>query len=133
MKDCSLRVPTGVEGTVIDVKIFSRRIDDPLLEREHGERIGRLRETEREEITRVVEARDLELRSAVEGQTVALFLKRGTIEPLLKEGQRLTKSVVADLDFGEVDLSTLKVKNEDANRRARRVIDEAKRRVERIR
>jgi len=133
VKDSSLRVPPGVEGTVIDVKIFSRRIDDPLLEREHGERIGRLREAEREEITRVVEARDMELRSAVEGQTVALFLKRGTIEPLLKEGQKLTKSVIADLDFGEVDLSTLKVKNEDASRKARRVIDESKRRVERIR
>ncbi|MGW8282209.1 MAG: DNA-directed RNA polymerase subunit beta, partial [Gemmatimonadota bacterium] len=121
------------EGTVIDVKIFSRRIDDPLLEREHGERIGRLRDAEREEISRVVEARDLELRAALEGQTVALFLKRGTIEPLLKEGQRLNKSIMADLDFGEVDLSTLKVKNEDASRKARRVIDEAKRRVERIR
>jgi DNA-directed RNA polymerase subunit beta len=133
VKDSSLRVPPGVEGTVIDVKIFSRRIDDPLLEREHGERIGRLREAEREEIRRVIEARDLELRGAVEGQTVALFLKRGTIEPLLKEGQKLNKSVIAKLDFGEVDLSTLKVKNEDASRRARRVIDEAKRRVERIR
>jgi DNA-directed RNA polymerase subunit beta len=133
VKDSSLRVPPGVEGTVIDVKIFSRRIDDPLLEREHGERIGRLRDAEREEIARVVEARDAELREALEGQTVALFLRRGTIEPLLKEGKKLGKSVLEDLDFGEVDLSTLKVKNEDASRRARRVIDEAKRRVERIR
>ncbi|MEJ2547958.1 MAG: DNA-directed RNA polymerase subunit beta [Gemmatimonadota bacterium] len=133
VKDSSLRVPPGVEGTVIDVKIFSRRIDDPLLEREHGERIGRLRDAEREEIARVVEARDAELREALEGQTVALFLRRGTIEPLLKEGKKLGKSVLGDLDFGEVDLSTLKVKNEDASRRARRVIDEAKRRVERIR
>jgi DNA-directed RNA polymerase subunit beta len=133
VKDSSLRVPPGVEGTVIDVKIFSRRIDDPLLEREHGERIGRLRDAEREEIARVVEARDVELREALEGQTVALFLRRGTIEPLLKEGKKLGKSVLEELDFGEVDLSTLKVKNEDASRRARRVIDEAKRRVERIR
>ncbi|MCL7928113.1 MAG: DNA-directed RNA polymerase subunit beta [marine benthic group bacterium] len=133
VKDSSLRVPPGVEGTVIDVKIFSRRIDDPLLEREHGERIGRLRDAEREEIARVVEARDVELREALEGQTVALFLRRGTIEPLLKEGKKLGKSVLSELDFGEVDLSTLKVKNEDASRRARRVIDEAKRRVERIR
>ena len=133
VKDSSLRVPPGVEGTVIDVKIFSRRIDDPLLEREHGERIGRLRDTEREEIARVVEARDVELREALEGQTVALFLRRGTIEPLLKEGKKLGKTVLEELDFGEVDLSTLKVKNEDASRRARRVIDEAKRRVERIR
>lgn len=133
VKDSSLRVPPGVEGTVIDVKIFSRRIDDSLLEREHGERIARLRETEREEINRITEARDEELQSLVEGQTVALLLRRGTIEPLLKEGTKLGKKALADIDFGEVDLSTLKVKNDIANRRARRVIDEAKRRIERIR
>ena len=133
VKDSSLRVPPGVEGTVIDVKIFSRHIDDPLLEREHGERIGKLRESEREEIARIVEARDEELREVLEGQTVALFLKRGTIEALLKEGKKLTKSALEELDFGEVDLSTLKVKNQSAQESARAIIDEAKRRVERIR
>ena len=133
VKDSSLRVPPGVEGTVIDVKIFSRHIDDPLLEREHGERIGKLRESEREEIARIVEARDEELREVLEGQTVALVLKRGTIEALLKEGKKLTKSALEELDFGEVDLSTLKVKNQSAQESARAIIDEAKRRVERIR
>src|SRR5688500_19365150 len=43
VKDSSLKVPPGMEGTVIDVKIFSRRIDDPLLEKERGERIGQFR------------------------------------------------------------------------------------------
>jgi DNA-directed RNA polymerase subunit beta len=38
VKDSSLRVPPGVEGTVIDVKIFSRHIDDPLLEKETAPR-----------------------------------------------------------------------------------------------
>jgi DNA-directed RNA polymerase subunit beta len=133
VKDSSLRVPPGVEGTVIDVKIFSRRIDDPLLEREHGERIARLRETEREEISRITEARQEELRELLEGQTVALLLRRGTIEPLLKEGAKLSRKALADVDFDEVDLSTLKVKHDVANRKLRRVIDEAKRRIERIR
>jgi len=133
VKDSSLRVPPGVEGTVIDVKIFSRRIDDGLLEREHGERIARLRETEREEITRITDARDEELETLLEGQTVALLLRRGTIEPLLKEGAKLGKKALGSLDFSEIDLTTLKVKNDVANRRVRRVIDEAKRRIERIR
>ncbi|MCG8469347.1 MAG: DNA-directed RNA polymerase subunit beta, partial [Gemmatimonadetes bacterium] len=133
VKDSSLRVPPGVEGTVIDVKIFSRRIDDPLLEREHGERIAELREAEREEITRVIEARDEELLELLEGQTASLFLKQGTIEPYFAEGKRLTKTALKDLDFGEVDLSTLKVKNDKANDLVRRVVDEAKARVERVR
>src|SRR5210317_96945 len=49
VKDSSLRVPPGMSGTVIDVKIFSRRIDDPLLEKEHGAKIGEFRNLEREE------------------------------------------------------------------------------------
>jgi DNA-directed RNA polymerase subunit beta len=133
VKDSSLRVPPGVEGTVIDVKIFSRRIDDPLLEREHGERIAELRDTERDEIGRVVEARDEELADLLAGQTVALFLRRGTIEPFFPEGKKLTQKLLADVDFGEVDLSTLKVKNEDASLELRRLVEEAKQRVERIR
>src|SRR5690242_1181394 len=50
VKDSSLKVPPGVEGTVIDVKIFSRRIDDPILEKERGQKIGELRTFERNEI-----------------------------------------------------------------------------------
>jgi len=51
----------------------------------------------------------------------------------MKEGSKLGKTALGALDFDEVDLSTLKVKNDVANRRVRRVIDEAKRRIERIR
>jgi len=133
VKDSSLRVPPGVEGTVIDVKIFSRRIDDPLLEREHGERIAELREAEREDISRVVEARDEELLELLEGQTAALFLRQGTIEPYFEEGKKLTKTALSDVDFGAVDLTTLKVKNEKTNDLLRRVVEEAKARIERIR
>ena len=56
VKDSSLRVPPGMTGTIIEVKIFSRRIDDPLLEKEHGVKIGDLRTMEREEIQRINEA-----------------------------------------------------------------------------
>ena len=86
MKDSSLRVPPGMSGTVIDVKIFSRRIDDPVLEKEHGAKIGELRQMEREEITRIAEARDEELTGLLHLQVVALMLKRGTVEPVLGRG-----------------------------------------------
>ena len=133
VKDSSLRVPPGMSGTVIDVKIFSRRIDDPLLEKEHGARIGELRQLERDEIQRVTIARDDELRETLHLNTVALALRKGTVEPLLAEGTKLTQDSVADLDFARLDLSTLKVKSKDANVKIRRVVDEAERRIERVR
>ncbi|MGI9189054.1 MAG: DNA-directed RNA polymerase subunit beta [Longimicrobiaceae bacterium] len=133
VKDSSLKVPPGVEGTVIDVKIFSRRIDDPLLEKEHGERIGELRAFERAEILRISEARNEEVRELIRGRQASLFLKRGTVEPFLSDGTELTDEVADGLDFAEVDLTTLKVKDNSTNEQLRRVIDEAKRRIERVR
>jgi DNA-directed RNA polymerase beta subunit len=133
VKDSSLKVPPGVEGTVIDVKVFSRRIDDPLLEKEHGQRIGELRGYERGEIGRISEARDEEIKDLIRGREVALFLKRGTVEPFLNEGTQLTDEVVGELDLGDVDLTTLKVTDRGVNEQLRTVIDESKRRIERVR
>ena len=133
VKDSSLKVPPGMEGTIIDVKVFSRRIDDPLLEKERGERIGQLRTYEREEIHRISEARDEELKELLAGHTVTLMLKRGTVEPYLDEGTHLDPDALGRLDLTEVDLTTLKVQNRDVNDRLRRVINEAKSRIEKVR
>ena len=133
VKDSSLRVPPGMSGTIIDVKIFSRRIDDPLLEKEHGAKIGELRQMEREEIARIAEARDEELTDLLHLQTVALMLKKGTVEPVLDEGTKITKDVLAEVKLSKVDLATLKVLNKDTNERIRLVVDEAQRRIERVR
>ena len=133
VKDSSLKVPPGVEGTTIDVKVFSRRIDDPILEKERGQRIGELRAFERSEIARISEARDEEIKEMIRGKTVALFLKRGTVEPFLPDGTELTDELVNGLSLSEVDLTTLKVTDRATNEVLRRTIDEAKRRIERVR
>ena len=136
VKDSSLRMSPGMIGTVIDVKIFSRRIDDPLLEREHGARIGELRQEERGEIRRIIEARDEELRSLLtrpRNQTIALCLKKGTVEPFLEEGTKVNAALLRNVRLSEVDLSTLKVRNQVVNAKIRGLIDEAKRRIERVR
>jgi len=133
VKDSSLKVPPGMEGTIIDVKVFSRRIDDPLLEKERGEKIGQLRAYERDEIMRISEARDEELRELLKAQTVTLMLKRGTVEPFLEEGTKLTEVQIAEIDLSEIDLTTLKVQNRDSNERVRRLIGEARSRIDRVR
>jgi DNA-directed RNA polymerase subunit beta len=133
VKDSALRLPPGMAGTVIDVKIFSRRIDDPLLEKEHGAKIGDLRSEEREEIQRITEARDEELKGLMHLQTISLCLKKGTVEPYLKEGTKVTKEVMDELSFNRIDLTTLKVQNKTSGEKIRRVIDEAQRRIDRVR
>jgi DNA-directed RNA polymerase subunit beta len=48
VKDSSLKVPPGMAGVVIDVKIFSR-IEDQVVEKDRGERIGEVRRIENDE------------------------------------------------------------------------------------
>jgi DNA-directed RNA polymerase subunit beta len=133
VKDSSLRVSPGMSGTVIDVKIFSRRIDDPLLEKEHGSKIGEFRNLEREEIQRISSARDDELREILPRQTVSLMLKKGTVEPAMDEGTKLTRENIAEINFNKIDLATLKVVNKEASERVRLVVDEAQNRIQRVR
>ncbi|TVP73204.1 MAG: DNA-directed RNA polymerase subunit beta, partial [Gemmatimonadales bacterium] len=133
VKDSSLRVPPGMEGDVIEVKVFSRRIDDPLLEKEHGARIGDLRQWERDEVQRISEARDEEILELLHLQTVALMLRRGSVEPVFEEGHKLTKKDLSDLNLRKVDLSTLKVQNKEISSRIRSVADEAQMRIDRVR
>jgi DNA-directed RNA polymerase subunit beta len=130
VKDSSLRVPPGMAGDVIDVKVFSRRIDDPLLEKEHGAKIGELKHEEKEETQRIVQARDEELRELLHLQTVVLFLKKGSTQPLIEEGTKLTHADIADIDLRKVDLQTLKVQNKEIAERIRRVVDEAQERID---
>jgi DNA-directed RNA polymerase subunit beta len=132
VKDSSLRVPPGMTGTIIDVKIFSRRIDDPLLEKEHGAKIGDFRTAEREEIQRITDARDEELRNVLQRQSVSLMLKKGTVETIMNEGDKLSKDVIDELNFRKIDLSTFKVQNKDASERVRRVVDEAQARIQSV-
>src|SRR5690606_24349095 len=100
---------------------------------EHGQRIGELRSFERTEILRISEARDEEIKELIRGREVALFLKRGTVEPYFTEGTQLTDEVVDGLDLSEVDLTTLKVTDRATNEQLRRLVDEAKRRIDRVR
>jgi DNA-directed RNA polymerase subunit beta len=126
VKDSSLKVPPGMKGVVIDVKIFSR-IEDRVVEKDRGERIGEVRRVENEEKARINAVMFEELKHLLQGQEVALMLKAGTVEEAVPAGTRLTASLLAELDLGEVDLKTLRVANRVANERIRATIEAAAR------
>jgi len=124
VKDSSLKVPPGMEGVVIDVKIFSR-IDDQVIEKDRGERIGEVRRVEAAEKLRVNEVRDSELVEMLEGQTVALALKSGTVEEAIPAGTKLGADVLRDIRLSSLDLKTFRVENKKVNDRVREVIEAA--------
>ena len=131
VKDSSLKVPPGMEGTVIDVKIFSR-VEDQVVEKDRGERIGEVRRLEGEEKIRVNEVRDAELAALLEGETVALALKAGTVEEAIPASTKLTKEILEGLRFATLDLKTFRVEKKAANDRVREIIDAANEEKSRI-
>jgi DNA-directed RNA polymerase subunit beta len=56
---------------------------------------------------------------------VALALKAGTVEESLTAGTKLTREVLTDLRFAQVDLKTFRVDNKKVNERMRTIIDTA--------
>ncbi|WP_373064790.1 DNA-directed RNA polymerase subunit beta [Gemmatimonas sp.] len=124
VKDSSLKVPPGMEGVVIDVKIFSR-VEDQVVEKDRGERIGEVRRLEGEEKIRVNEVRDMELAALLDGETISLALKAGTVEEAIAAGTTLTKDMLSGLRFATLDLKTFRVESKKANDRVREIIDAA--------
>src|SRR5215469_10695338 len=124
VKDSSLKVPPGMEGVVIDVKIFSR-IEDQVVEKDRGERIGEVRRLEGEEKVRVNEARDAELVELLDGQKVALALKSGTVEEAIPQGTKLDREFLHNLKIATLDLKTFRVESKAVNERVRTIIDAA--------
>ncbi len=122
VKDSSLKVPPGMEGVVIDVKIFSR-IEDQVVEKDRGERIGEVRRLEGEEKVRVNEVRDSELIEVLDGQVIALALKAGTVEESIAAGTKVTSASLREMRLSTIDLKTLRVENKRVNERLRQIID----------
>ena len=131
VKDSSLKVPPGMSGVVIDVKIFSR-VEDQVVEKDRGERIGEVRRVENEEKARITQVMMEELKHLLEGQEVALMLKAGTVEEYRPAGTKFTRAMLDEVDLTEVDRKTLRVVAKAANERIRATIDAADRERARV-
>ena len=117
VKDSSLKVPPGMEGVVIDVKIFSR-IEDQVVEKDRGERIGEVRRLEGDEKIRVNEVRDSELVEVLDGQidrarAQGRHGRRGDSgRHEADDGESLR-----EMQLSSIDLKTLRVENKRVNER----------------
>ncbi len=115
VRDTSLRVPPGVEGIVIDAKIFTRK---------GAERDRRSQAIEQEEAQRLIKDRDDEIRiisESVRKNIYSLLLGKISaskiMDPkkkkiLLKKGDKITKDILESIPFSLWDNITLQ--GEDA-------------------
>ncbi|MBM3220246.1 MAG: DNA-directed RNA polymerase subunit beta [Candidatus Rokubacteria bacterium] len=115
VRDTSLTVPPGIEGTVVDVKVFSRRgVDkDERAKSIEEEEIARLEKDYQDEIAMVEMERDQKLKNLLVGKTAVVDIVDPTDKNnrLTKKGDRIDRPDLDDLSWNE--LKKVKVKEDD--------------------
>jgi len=100
VKDTSLRVPPGVEGVVMDVKVFARKSlgHDPAKERQDAEEMKRLEAEFQDRMEIIWEEEAQRLRSLLKGKKAGSELKDPeTGEVLVEKGGTITAQVLEAL------------------------------------
>jgi len=97
VRDTSLRVPPGVEGTVINVRVFSRKgvAKDERSQNIEEEEIRRLKKDQEEEVRIIQDSTLRKIKQLLVGKTVAVRISEDdTRRVLLPKGKELTEEVL---------------------------------------
>jgi DNA-directed RNA polymerase subunit beta len=104
VRDASLKVPPGIEGTVVDVKIFSRKgveKDERAQEIEAGE-VARLEKNIKDQVRILSEERNKKINDLLVGTKVTAAVSNRAGDKLLKRGEKITPAVLEALTRQEV-------------------------------
>ena len=123
VRDTSLRVPPGVEGTVINVRIFSRKGlgKDERSKVIEDEEITRLRKDQHDEIRILQEGALRRLKKLLVGRRLAARLADDGRKVLLNKGQEITEDDLDQLPmpyWGEI-----RVENESVEAELNRIVE----------
>ena len=129
VKDASLYCPPGIEGTVIDVKIFTRRGSEkgPRAKAIEEEEIRKMERNLNDEIFILEMEKWRKIRSLLVGEEVARDQKVSGIE--LKKGTKLTEALLQKINLEDIPKLKLKdnpervKKVKDIERKVKRQID----------
>ena len=104
VKDTSLRVPHGVEGIVIDVKILSRRgIDKDDRSRDIEDReISNILKDQEDQIKIILDGKKAKLSEMLAGKAPLADIRDGKGKVSVKKGEPLTKEKIAALSFDKI-------------------------------
>src|SRR6266545_1468775 len=113
VRDASLKCPPGIEGTVVDVKIFSRKgIEKDLRALSiEQDQIAKIEKNSKDEIRIIREEANKKIRDLLTGKVVADEVNDREGNELVKKGGRLTPESVARLTPQQ--LKRLKLKDEE--------------------
>ncbi len=102
VKDASLKLPSGMEGIVIDTKLFSRKKKDPKTKKEDKKKIDEL-EKQAEEKIRSMKERLFEYLESHFGKKTTLGVKSKAGKYIIKPKEKITKKALEKSDVEFID------------------------------
>jgi len=130
VRDTSLKVPPGVEGTVTNVRIFSRKGlgKDERSKIIEDEEINRLKKGQQDEIRIIQEGALKRLKKLVVGRVASARISDDNRKVLLNKGKEITEE---DIDqIPRAYLGEIRVDNESVENEVRRIVDSINEQVE---
>ena len=133
VRDASLYCPPGIEGIVVDVRIFSRKgveKDERAKQIEDAE-IYMMEKNLKDEIRILQDERDKRIEDVLHGKEVSADLLNAKGEKVMKKGDTLTRDALRRLRHSEI--LKLRVKdtgNQDSRERIEEIIDKTERQIE---
>lgn len=118
VRDTSLRVPPGVEGTIINVRVFSRKgvVKDDRSKSIEDEEIQRLQKDQEEEIRVIEESTQSKIKELLVGQTAAVRISDDeSRRVLITKGKEITEELLDEISpsvWGRIKVESEKVDDE---------------------
>ncbi len=125
VKDASLKLPSGMEGVVIDTKLFSRKKKDAKTKKEDKKLIEKL-EKESEERIKNIHDRLLDYLVEKFGSKATLGIKSKAGKYLVKPKAKITKTSFEKVEIDFIDYLEPWFENGDLNELVRRTFSEYK-------
>ncbi|MCP4574549.1 MAG: DNA-directed RNA polymerase subunit beta [bacterium] len=132
VKDASLKAPPGMDGIVVDVRVFSRQDRTTRSKKEEKRQLDALKRRRDRSLTKVNAIADERLEEMMVGQKAHHIIDANTGEVLVKSGRKLTKAVLTELDYRTIHWGLPLVQDDKLDARIRSVFEAAARERERL-
>ncbi len=132
VRDASLKAPPGMDGIVIDIKIFSRKERDDRTKGREKKKIQELMRQRDAEIAHVKEKRGTRLAGLMLGQTTEKLIHSETGELQAKAGRKITEKLLGSIDVDHLHWGLPIVKDEAADINIQTLMEAAARAIEGI-
>jgi DNA-directed RNA polymerase subunit beta len=130
VRDASLKAPPGMDGVVIDTKVFSRREKDETTKKQEKKKIERLRRAAKRDKDRVLETRASEVAKILLGEYVNKWLEGE--EATARSGKKIDEEFLATADFDSIPYRTAVTRDDTVNDRFWNLLEGAARALDRV-